>query len=89
MSPIKRVEIPDEQLSGRNMDERVHLPIKSYSVNEWGPESDGKGPPTQVHLCFDVEGTPISLVLAFKSSDAVDRMIAALMRHRNGVWGDR
>lgn len=82
----RRLDIPDADFSGRNLDERRHVALDGYGVFEWTPERDGKGTPTEVHLVFDLEGE-IALVMAFKSADAVDKMIATLMRHRNGVWG--
>jgi hypothetical protein len=32
--------------------------------------------------------TPIPVVVRFKSSATLDRVIAALQEHRRGVWGD-
>lgn len=82
----KRLEIPDAEFSGQNLDEHRHVQIDGYDVCEWTPERAGQGKPTEVHLVLEVH-LVASFVVAFKSADAVDRMIAALMRHRNGVWG--
>ena len=84
-------DIPDAEFSGRNLDERMHVAVDEVHVCEWTPARDGHGKSTEVHLVLDVHAfepeVPLSIVMAFKSADAVDRMIATLMRHRNGVWG--
>lgn len=85
---MKKIDIPDAEPSGRNLDERRHIVLgdAQVAVYEWMPERDGKGKPEQVHLVLDV--TPeVALTVRFKSSDAIDRFIATLMRHRNSVWG--
>ena len=59
--------------------------VESLSVNEWYPPGQGK--PEQVHLWLDLEGFPHPLVMRFRSPQAVDELIVALMTHRKGVWG--
>lgn len=61
------------------------FPCEGYSVYSWGPERDGRGPKTQVHLLLPISGVG-SIALRLKSKCAVDEMIAALTRHRNDVW---
>lgn len=79
--------IPDPTDPVKNLDESPHLALDGYSIAEWGPERDGKGKPTQVHLVLEVKELGVSFVIRFKSADAVDRHIAALLRHRSNVFG--
>ena len=61
--------------------------IDSISVNEWHRLPDGAGEPEQVHLWVEVKDFGYPFVVRFKSPEAVDELIVALMTHRKGVWG--
>jgi hypothetical protein len=61
---------------------------EQLNVYSWCPTPDGSGPATQVHLHF---GTPPGIVgvMRFKSPRTLDRIIDALIDHREDVWGKR
>ncbi|HEX5728479.1 hypothetical protein [Microbacterium sp.] len=84
---MKTIDIPDAKVRVRNLDAHPHLECEGFGVYEWVPERDGDGVATEVHLVLDFPSIPMSVVLGMKSADAVDRLIAALMRHRNAVFG--
>jgi len=74
---------------GNRVPENVEGPrieFRSYHVGTWGPERDGHGPSTEVHLTLDVGAAIPPLVLRFKSARALETMRAALARHGNDVW---
>lgn len=59
-----------------------------FDVYSWSPAPPGvKGPLTQVHLHMPITGLGL-VVTRFKSTDTIDRLIAALQEHRKYVWGD-
>jgi hypothetical protein len=60
--------------------------VEELNVGSWCPLPDGKGPATQVHLTVTVKGFDAPLVFRFKGTDTLDRLIGALVRHRNDVW---
>ena len=61
--------------------------IESLLVMEWHPLPDGEGDPTQVHFMVTVAGLNMPLVLRFKGPRTLDKVIAALVVHRQNVWG--
>ena len=63
------------------------LDICRLEVASWGPQSDGKGPQTQVHLVIDLHGPGLPLIMRLKSRRIVDELIKALESHRDEVWG--
>jgi hypothetical protein len=81
--------LPPPNRIPRNTAGLAFLPIEEYEVVEWGPLPDGKGPSTQVHFVLRIQGSEIPLVMRLKSAEACDTLIAALQRHRNGVWPER
>ena len=83
----KKLDIPDPTAMVENCDARPNLELSHYEVAEWGPGRDGKGPSTEVHLRLHMRGLGAVLGLRLKTPDAVDTLIAVLMRHRNSVWG--
>lgn len=62
--------------------------FEGYQIIEWHPTQDGTGPATAVCLVLPVviQGERGSLMLRLKSERAVNEMIEALEKHRNGVW---
>ena len=65
------------------------LEVKEMGVAEWVPGPPGSGPPTMVVLHFAAQmpdGSLAQFGLRLKSPAAVNRLIAMLERHRNGVW---
>ncbi len=63
--------------------EVVDSSIEFYS---WCPTPEPTVPPTQVHMFFPFAGGKI--FVRFKSPWTIDRVIAALQRHRADVWGE-
>ena len=61
------------------------LTIESYSVGEWCPTPDGTGPAEAVAIEINVKGLP-PLVMRLKSRRAVNELIHALQKHRDGVF---
>jgi hypothetical protein len=64
--------------------------VEEIDVGEWNPGKIHENvPPTQVHLIFKItklfdEGR--FFVMRYKSREAVDELIQALIKHRDGVW---
>lgn len=66
------------------------MEIERYDVASWCPTPDGSGKAEQVHLGIVIKGLEdITMVLRFKSSDALDQFMDVLKRHREDVWGVR
>jgi hypothetical protein len=83
----KRVELPTMEDRPRPASEGgPFVGIEGYTVAEWHPTPDGSGPPTA--LCIILDLGSVQAVWRFKSSNAVDTLIAALERHRDNVWPD-
>ena len=61
---------------------------EEINVRTWYPTPDASGPPKQVHLHFGKSPGPIFAV-RFKGPRGLDRMIDALISHREEVWGKR
>jgi hypothetical protein len=58
--------------------------IEDITIAEWIP--DGQKEPTQVHMIIRVKGVKTPLVMRFKASYTLDKIIAALTEHRNAVF---
>lgn len=69
---------------GRVPDLLIETP--GWEVASWSPTFDGSVPPTQVHLFVTVPDIA-TLYTRFKSRRALDEFIAALIEHRDFVWG--
>lgn len=76
-----------EDQSPINVGGQPFFAIEEIKVLEYHPLPDGEGDPTEVHLWFTMEDSPIPMVLRFHSPRAVDELIVALMTHRKAVWG--
>lgn len=85
--PIQPIQ-PDHHLLPLRL-EQIHLA-------SWCPTPEPTVPPTQVHLFIDVliqDGPAdpatikLTFVTRFKSAQALDRFIEALLIHREHVWG--
>lgn len=65
--------------------------VKNLGVASWSPGEDGENiPPTQVHLLYNVPAlSKHPFMMRFKSREAVDSLINALIEHRDKVWGSR
>lgn len=63
-------------------------PSMGYDVFEWKPTQDGTGDATAVCLVFSMKIGDVELrpMIRLKSRRAVNEMIAALEKHRDGVW---
>jgi hypothetical protein len=80
-----RPDLPPASRVPENVPDYLRLlDIGGYHVGSWGPEPDGKGQSTQVHLTLRVPGGAV--VMRLKSHRAVNTLIAALERHRDDVW---
>lgn len=83
---LQRSRIP------HNLDELAIFQTEGVEVYSWGPERDGKGPSTQVHIHFSIQGLhasngqPLKFAVRFKSKAVVNAFITALEEHRNHVW---
>lgn len=74
---------PDAQ----NLSDLMILELDTIGINEWHPERDGKGKPTQVHLALTPKNYPgVRLIMRLKSRRAIDDLIAALQKHADSVW---
>jgi hypothetical protein len=69
---------------------QAFLDIQEFGVASWSPGAEGEGvPPTQVHVLMRVGGVDMPLILRLKSRAVTDSLIAALIEHRDYVWGDK
>jgi hypothetical protein len=87
---MKKIDLPEPERTVQNVADTVFWPGHGYIVSTWHPEADGGGKPEAVVVRVPVElpGLPeFEVVVRLKSADAVDTLIASLMRHRNAVWG--
>lgn len=64
------------------------IDIEGINVIEWNPNADGSGEATQVWMVLDVHGHDVPIVIRFKDAPGLDDVIAALTRHRIGVFGE-
>jgi hypothetical protein len=78
------------QSSAAIADAQYYEAQPEFSVWSWSPAPAGTAHArsTQVHVHF---GTPpgVVMVVRFKSADAIDALIDALVKHRTDVWGKR
>ena len=82
---VERYDEPHE-ITGT---EYIPLSIEQIEVATYTPNPDGSPPYTQVHVRLEVEGAGDDLpafVLRFKSPRTLDRVIGAMLDHRNQVW---
>jgi hypothetical protein len=77
-----------EDLSGQRLAPSRAVDVKEIEVIEWIPNAEGKGDPTEVWLIQRIEGRDEPIVLRFKGPDTLDAIIAALTKHRIGVFGE-
>ena len=72
----------------RNVQDLEIYELEELQVNEFHPENDGKGEPTEVHMCLKPVGAPpnMLLVLRLKSKRAINEVVDALVKHRDNVW---
>jgi hypothetical protein len=76
---------PSER-KARNMGGQPFYDIVDVNVAEWHELPDGQGPPSQVHMTITVRNIPFPLVMRFKGPETLDKIVAALVKHRNNVW---
>jgi hypothetical protein len=77
---------PPSQRPPRNMAGQPFYDIVDVNVAEWHELPDGQGPPSQVHMTITVRNIPFPLVMRFKGPETLDKIVAALVKHRNNVW---
>ena len=66
----------------------MFIPANGYGVAEWHPSPDGSGRPEALLLRLLLAG-PLDggeVIMRIKSRAEVNRLIAVLERHRDGVW---
>jgi hypothetical protein len=63
------------------------LPIDCITIAEWCPNPDRENP-TQVHLIIELEDADFSMVLRFKGTESLDKIINALIETRRRVFPD-
>lgn len=61
---------------------------EGFDVYSWCPTPTPTVPPTQVHLHIDL-GELGKAMVRFKGPGTLDRLIDALTKHREDVWGKR
>ena len=65
-------------------------PVNGYTVAQYHDTPDGTGPPSQVHFLLNVPSvSKLPIIVRLKSAGAIDALIAALIEHREGVWGKK
>lgn len=64
------------------------LGTNNLGVASWSPGAEGEGVPcTQVHMHWEIpEVDGVTFVMRFKSREAVDSLIDALIENRDYVW---
>jgi hypothetical protein len=65
------------------------VPEGGFNVFSWCPAPTPTVPPTQVHLHLPPIGGDARIVIRFKSPRTIDKLIEALVQHREDVWGER
>jgi hypothetical protein len=79
-------KLPPPNRIPQNLTGMKYFEITKIKVANYHPLPNGQGPPTQVHLHLTVKGIPHPLVLRFKGTDTLDKLIGMLQRHRYDVW---
>ena len=82
---MARNEKVNQPISTAGM-EFVSADVDTFFVGEWHRLSDGSDQPTEVHLYVNIEGLPAPLGMRFKDADTVDKLVSALVVHRQSVW---
>lgn len=77
-----------EKNKPKNLADLEIFEIEEVQINEFHPEPDGKGKPTQVHLCMKLKNAPdnMLLVLRLMSRRACVELIEALTKHTDSVF---
>lgn len=71
------------------MTEPMFLHVESLEVASWSPGAKDEGVPcTQVHVITRIPEVDLTLVTRLKSKVACDELIAALIEHRDFVFGE-
>ena len=89
MSERESHPVPDPNRIPRNVADDIPTIVSmGYHVGSWTPELDGKGPLEAVVLRMDCEmdGLEFGVGMRIKSCKEMNRLIAALERHRDDVW---
>ncbi len=71
-------------------DDRTVIPVEAVEVVSWTPLLNGEGTATQVHMHVTPGEGPFDIfkfIVRLKSKAACDRIIYALQRHRDDVFG--
>lgn len=69
-------------------DKTMVIESEEFKIASWSPGADGEGiPPTQVHMVFRAKDANAIFVLRLKSRAVTDEIIAALIEHRDFVYG--
>jgi hypothetical protein len=80
----------DLYIAETNTSKRVFITrFEGYDVIEWIPGPDVEQKPTAVCVVLPADLPrvgKVELMIRMKSRRAVDEMIAALQKHRDGVW---
>lgn len=64
------------------------IPFEGFEVASWSPGEAGENiPPTQVHLIIPLNALGITFAVRLKSRAACDRLIDALIEHRDFTFG--
>jgi len=81
----------DEVNEVKNLSGLKIFELEEIRINEYHPQDDGKGLPTEVHMALRLMGAPpnMLMVMRLKSRRAVDDLVTALCRHRDNVWPER
>lgn len=70
------------------MSDPIILGVSELGVFSWSPGKDGEGVPcTEVHIVSKVTELEMALVMRLKSREACDQLVAALIEHRDFVFG--
>jgi len=59
--------------------------INEVQIMSWGPELDGKGPATELHILMTAQGCPYPIVQVM-SLEEVDTFVASIREIRNAEW---
>ena len=84
---MERYDEPRD-ISGMNY---IPLSVDKIMVATYTPNPDGRPPYTEVHVHLEIEGAGDDLpvfVMRFRSPRTLDRVIGAMLDHRNEVWSE-